>query len=136
MPLLADLVGLRQPGRDFVIDLIQVLEPKGVEMISRRKSLDAPETRMLETTRQDDMPVYPIFANDERGETHAHLKGDACFLGQNSDRAILSGNRQQLVEDGAHYGRCAFEMSGQRVTAARMRLIAICKLPPAIRATP
>ena len=136
MPLLADLVGLFKPGRDFVIYVIHVLEPKGVEMISRRKSLDAPETRMLEAARQDDMAVHPISANDERSETHPHLKCDPRFLGQDSDRAIFSGDRKQLVEDGAHRDRFAFEMRGQRGTAAGMRLIAIGESTAALWAAP
>ena len=136
MALLADLVSLRQPGRDFVIDLIHALEPKRVEMISRRKSLDTPETGMLETPRQDDMAVYPISANNERGETHAHVKGDPRFLGQDGDRSILAGHQNQFVEDGAHGGWFTAEMRGQRVTATGMRLIAIGKLPPALGAAP
>jgi hypothetical protein len=110
MPLLADLVGFREPGGDFVIDLIHGFEPKRVEMISRRESLNPPETRMLETTRQDDVAVHPVSANDERRETHAHVKGDARLFGQNSDRPILAGNREQFVKDSAHAGRFAAEM--------------------------
>jgi len=92
MPLFADLVGLRQPGRDFVIDLIHVLEPKGMEMISRRESFDAPETRILQPAREDDVAVDPIPANDERGETHADVKRYPRFLGENGDRPVLPGD--------------------------------------------
>src|SRR5688500_1971554 len=125
MALLADLVSLRQPGLNLVINLIHALEPKRVEMISRRERLDAAETRTLETPRQDDMAVYPISANDKCGETHAHVKGDPRFLGQDGDRSIPAGHRKQLVEDGAHGGWFAAEMRHQRVTAAGVRLIAI-----------
>jgi hypothetical protein len=134
--LLADLVCFGEPDRNFVIDLVNALEPKRVEMISRRESFDAPETGMFETTRQDDMAVYPISANDKRRETHPHMKCDPRLFGQNGDRPILSRDLKQLVEDGAHGGRFAFKMSSKRVTAARMRLIAIRKCPATVRTSP
>ena len=131
MSLLADAIGLGEPSGDFIIDLIHVREPKRVKMISRRKSLNAPETRIFEATRQDDVAVHPTSPNDKSRETHANLKGDPRLLGQDGNRAILLRDRYQLVEDGADGGRLAAEMRGQRVTAARMRLIPIGELPPA-----
>ena len=136
MTLLPNAVGLGQPGGDFVINIINAPEPKRVEMISRRKGFDAPEARILEATREHDVPVHPISPNNERGETHAHLKGNPRFFGQDSDRTVLLRDRKQLVEDRPHARRFAAEVRGQRVAAARVRLITIGKLPAAIRAAP
>ncbi len=82
MALLAYSVCFGEPGGDFVIDLIDALESKGVKMISRRESFDAPETGIFQATRQDHMPVHPVSPNDERRETHSDLEGNPCFLGQ------------------------------------------------------
>jgi hypothetical protein len=136
MPLLADLIGLGQPCRDFVIHLISALEAKGVEMIPRRKRFDAAKTRMLATARQDDVAVDPFSPNNKRSEAHPHLEGDARLLRQNSDRAIRFGEAAQFVEGRADVRRFSFEMRGERVTTARMRLIAISELPFAIRTSP
>src|SRR5688500_9416223 len=86
MALLAHAVCFGQPGGDFVINLIHGLESKGVQMISRRKGFDAPETGIFQATRQDYVAVHPVLTNDKRGETHADLEGNSRFLGQNGDR--------------------------------------------------
>jgi len=81
MPLFADAVGLGEPGSDFVIDLIHALETKGVQMISRRERFDSVETRICQATRQHNVAVDPIPANNKRGKTHSHLKCDPGFFG-------------------------------------------------------
>jgi hypothetical protein len=136
MSLLADTVGFSEPGGDFVIDLSHALEPKRVEMISRRKSFNAPEARIFEAAGEDDVAVHPVSPNDESREAHAHVKGDTRLFGEDGDRAIRPGDREEFVEDGADGGRFSSEMRRQGVTAARMRLITIGELPPAARAAP
>jgi hypothetical protein len=81
MPLLAHAISFSKPGGNFAINLIHVFEAKGVEMISGRKSFDAPEAWILEAAREDDVAIHPIPPDDKCREAHAHLKGDPRFLG-------------------------------------------------------
>src|SRR5205085_4110571 len=67
---------------------------------------------------------------------HSHLEGDTSFLRQDRDGAVQFCEVAQLVEDRADGRWLSFEMGSERITAARMRLIAICKLPFAVRASP
>jgi len=94
MALLSYSVGFGEPGGDFVIDVVHVLEAKGVEMISRGESLDAAKARVLQPPCQDDVAVDPILPDDERSETHANLKGDSRFLRQDDERPPLLCGRQ------------------------------------------
>ena len=94
MPLFAYPIGLGEPGGDFVIDLVDVLEAEGVEMISRRESFEPAETGVFQAPRQNHMAVHPVSSNDKRREAHSDLEGNSRFLGQNDDRAVLFGDRQ------------------------------------------
>jgi|GEM_PF-3820616 len=133
MALLAYLVGLREPGGDFVIDLLDALETKGVQMISRRESFDAAEARVLQASRQDDVAVNPILPDDESCETHANLKGDSHFLWKDDDRSTPLRDRQHFVEDRAQALRLSGEMRRERGAASTgVRLIPIRKLPPTL----
>ena len=50
MALLAHAVRFGEPSGHFGVDLVDISEPKGVEMISRRKSFDPAEARVFEAT--------------------------------------------------------------------------------------
>ena len=89
MALLADLISLGEPPRDFVVNFFHARKTKRVEMVAGRKRFDPAKARIFETSRQDHMAVHPFLANDDRGETHPNLKRDPRFLGQNDDRAVL-----------------------------------------------
>jgi len=137
MTLLAHSVGFGEPGGDFVVDLIDLLETKGVEMISRRESFDATEARIFQASRQDDVAVDPILPDDERSETHSDLEGDPRLFREDDDGSVPFCDRQQFVEDRAHARRLSCEMGRECVAAAaRVRLIAISEPAPAFRAAP
>jgi hypothetical protein len=136
MPLFPYAVGLREPGSDFVVNLLHAFEAKCVKMISWRKSLDAPEAWTLEPSGEDNVAVHPLLPNDKCGEAHADLKGDPRLFGQDGDWAVPFGEQQKSVEDGADGCRLAGKVGGQRVTAACVGLIPIRKLPPAFGAPP
>jgi hypothetical protein len=137
MTLLAYSIRFGEPTHDFVIDLLYAPETERVKMISWRKSLDAPKAGMLKPARQHDMPIHPIPSNNKRREAHAHLKCDPRLLGHDSDRPILSRDQKQLIEDGPHVRRFPLKVRGKRVTrAARMRLITVRELPPALLTAP
>jgi hypothetical protein len=136
MPLFAHSIGFGEPSYDLLVDVVDALETKRVEMISRRESFDAAKARILQTTRQHNVAVHPVSADNEGGETHAHVKRDPGFLRQDSDRSGFLRDGQQLVEDCADGFRLAGKMRGERVATAGVRLIAIREGPSATRTTP
>ena len=89
MTLLADAICFSEPVSDLVVNLLDAFESKSVKMISRRKSFDPAEARGLQTPRQDNMAVDPIVPNDERRETHPHLKRDSSFLREDGHWSVL-----------------------------------------------
>ena len=110
MALLANSIGLGQPGGDFAVNLLHALETKRVQMISGRERLDPPKARIFQAAREHDMAVHPIPPDYKRRETHPDVKRDPRFLGQDADRAVLFRNVQQPVEDCTHLCRLAGEM--------------------------
>jgi hypothetical protein len=68
MPLLADLIGFREPTRDLIVDLVNALEAESVEMIAGRKCFHATEARILEPPRR---------SKPKAREENQRLAGDA-----------------------------------------------------------
>ncbi|HET9410952.1 MAG TPA: hypothetical protein VFO75_03620 [Candidatus Dormibacteraeota bacterium] len=136
MPLLADPVGLGQPGRDLVIDLRRVDEPEAVDLVARRDDFDASEARTVQAARQHDVAVNPMSPQSEGRKAHADLKGDAGLLGQHLDGTCLPCDRQQLPEGPHNLGVFAREMVPQTDLAADVKLVAIRKAPTAGRTGP
>jgi hypothetical protein len=125
MALLADAIRLGEPRRDFIPDLIDLLESKRMQMISRRESLDAPKARIIQAPRQNHVAVHPVLADDERGKTHPDLESNPRFLWQNRDRPVLLRDFQQLVEDRANTFRLTGKVRRQCMSSTGVRLIAI-----------
>jgi hypothetical protein len=125
MTLLADAIRFGKPARDFIVDLIDLLESKGVKMIARRKCFDAAEARIIQAPRQNNVAVHPVSANDERGKTHSDLKRDPSLLGQNRDRSVLLRDFQQLVENRADIFRLTGKVRRERMSPTGVGLIAI-----------
>jgi hypothetical protein len=110
MALFADSIGFGEPPRDFVVDLVDALETKGVEMIPRRESFDPAETRILQAPGQNNVAVDPVSPDHESSETHPDLERDPGFLRQDSDGSVLLRQGQEPIEDGARRLRFALEM--------------------------
>jgi hypothetical protein len=136
MALLADAICLSEPRCDFIVDLIDLLESKRMQMISRRESFDAAKARILQAPRQNNVAVHPVLPNDECCETHPNLESDPRFLWQNRDRSVLLRNFQELVEDGADIFRLTGKVRRECMSPAAVRLISIGELPSAIRTPP
>jgi len=136
VPLFAHSIGFGEPRCDFVIDFLGTLESKGVKMISGRERFDPAKAGVFQTARQHDVAINPVLADNERGETHADLKGDARLLGKHDDWSVAFSDAAQFVKNRADSCGFAGEMGSKCVTAARMRLISIRELSPALRATP
>ena len=130
MPLFADSIGLRQPRGDFCINVIDVLEAKGVQMVSRRKRFNAPKARMLEATRDADVAVHPIPSNERR--QNSRLERNACLFLQHVTGPWLA--------EGRNLSKCrTFAASPERskggTTTARVRLIRFAHCRTLRRAT-
>jgi hypothetical protein len=67
--LLANLIGLGQPGRDLVVDLVQLRQPEMVDVVARRERLDAAEAGVLQPAGQHHVAVD----QRRRGVTAAKL---------------------------------------------------------------
>ena len=120
MALLTNLICLGQPCGHFRIHVINALEPKGMQMISRRERFDAPEAAIFNATREHDMAVDPVSSNNERGKTHPNLKRNPCLFREDDDWPVFPGDPQELVENSANGRRLSFEMGRKRVAATRM----------------
>jgi hypothetical protein len=134
--LFAHPISLSKPSFHLGIDVIRALEPEGVQMISRRENLDAAKTGIVQAAREHDVTINPVPSDNERGETHSHLKRNSCFLGEHGDRPVFPGNALQLSENLPDLRRLSLEVRSKRVIAARMGLIPICELAAAFRAPP
>jgi hypothetical protein len=77
------------------------------------------------------MPCDPVSPYRKLRERHACLKRNACFLGQDCNRAKRSKFREKGVEDGSDLGRLALEVPLQVLKATTMLLISIREVAPA-----
>jgi hypothetical protein len=77
MVLLADAVGLAKPGQQFCVQVFTRREAEGVDVIARGDGFDLRETWIFQAPVQHDVAHNAIASQAHRGETHAHLKGNA-----------------------------------------------------------
>ena len=69
-------------------------------------------------------------------ERHADLKGDPRFLGNDPNRTDFANRCNYDVKERADRRRLAFEMMGEVVPGAGVRLIAVRKSSPTLFTTP
>jgi hypothetical protein len=135
--LLADLVRLAHPGNEGVIDVLGLLEPKGVQVILRGKGLDLSEAWVIQAACEDDVAIEPFLPWCDLRERHSHLKRDAGLFGQDDDRADgLNCSGDAVVDrsnDRVAVCKVVFEVV-QR--AAGVRLVSIGEDALALRAAP
>src|SRR5690242_12075863 len=81
MLLLADEVRLRHPAPKVGVDVARMREPEGVNVVPRRYGLNRTKARMIQSSREHDMPIDPTTSRRQLGEGHAYLEGDTRFLG-------------------------------------------------------
>jgi hypothetical protein len=102
MFLLSHCIRFADPRRKLIIEFGQTVEPKRVQMISRRKSLNAGKARMLNTARENkvtDEVVTPHLHSDER---HPHLKSYAGVFWQHLHWPTFLNHRGERVEQLPH----------------------------------
>jgi len=85
--LLADLVGFAEPGENFAVHFLARIETEGMHVVARRDVFNLGETRIFRAPVQHDVTNESIAPEAHGGETHAHLKCDARFFGQDARTA-------------------------------------------------
>jgi len=136
VPLLADGVSLLKPGIQFRVHLLDPLQPKVVDVVSRRDGIDPPEAGMLEPARQDHVAVDPIAPRSQLRERHSDLEGDPCLFWQNPNRTNSANACANGIEDGTNAGILAGEVRCEVVSSARVLLVSIGERALAARAHP
>lgn len=129
-------IGLCQPRSEICVDIAQLRESECMHVISRRERLDDAKARMVETSGKHHMAIKPCPTRSDLGERHAHLKGDAGLLGQNSHGAYRPEGGDHAPKERPNRGWLTTKMMGERESAAGVRLIAIGEGPPALPASP
>ncbi len=136
MLLLADCICFANPCSKFVVEFRQTVQPKRVQMISRRESFNPQKAWALHASRENkvtDEIVVPHLHGDER---HTHLKGDARFLWQHFYGTTFPDHFREGIEYVAHVRALSGEVRLQTDIAARVTLVAIGEAPAAFRAKP
>lgn len=136
MLLIADQIRLGEPFPELFVDISRLTQPEYVHVISRGERLDAPEPRMIDAARENEMAVEPSVARGDLRERHAHLERDARLLGQNTDRTDRANRRHHLVEQRTNCRRLAAKMMAEREAATGVCLVAVGERPPACVAFP
>src|SRR4029453_1553202 len=82
-------IGLGEPPRHLVVDLLRTLESELVEVVAGGERLNAPKTCVLEPAGENDVCVDPAFPQRHGREAHSQLEGDAGLLGDDDHRPAL-----------------------------------------------
>jgi len=136
MGLLAHAVGLGQPARNFLIDLIGAEQTEDVHVIAGTVGLDCAEAGILQAPGEHDMTVKPLRAWGEGSEAHADLQSDPGLLRKHGQRSVAAGHLHDPVEGRSDLTMLADEVRVEVIVATRMALIAVGELTAALRATP
>jgi hypothetical protein len=91
---------------------------------------------MLETAREHNMAIEPICARGDLRKRHPHLEGDARSFGKHANWTEFVNCPNYLVEQFTNLRPPAREMVREIVATAGVRLVAIRKITPALRAPP
>lgn len=82
MLLLADCIRFANPCGKFVVEFRQTIQPKRVQMISRREGFNPQKAWALSASRENKVTDEIVVAHLHDDERHTHLKSDARFLWQ------------------------------------------------------
>ena len=126
MALLADGIGLRQPGAELQIHLLRLREAKNVDVIARGEAVDAAEPRRVEAPAKHEVPIEPATTGSQLCERHSGLKRNAGLFRQDPDRPEGDEAVDDAIEQGANVARLTAKMIGYRAEGpASMRLVAV-----------
>lgn len=107
-----------------------------MDMIARRDVFDFGETWMIEATGEHDVTDETVSPEHDDCKTHAHLKGNPRFLGDNTDGATALHKFREFEEECDPVRALSGEVLAQRKARAEMGLIAVRKEPSTFRAFP
>ena len=137
MSLLAHRVRFTHPRDEGRVDVSETLEPKRMQVIAWRERLDLSKSWMLETPRENHVPIEPSFARRHLRERHPYLERDARLLGENDHRPDSSHRVGDAIEELAHDRLATGKVMVEVVQiGAGVRLIPIGESTTAPRARP
>jgi hypothetical protein len=110
MPLLAHLIRLEEPGAEFVIDILDVVQPEYVHVIPRRVGLDFAKPPALDAPGQNKVAIEPSPSRRDLRKRHPHLKRNPSLLRQHTNRTDASDLGTNGVEEAANLRWLAFKV--------------------------
>lgn len=136
MLLRPDFIRLPSPLGEFRVQVRSGVEAERVQMISRRVRLDSQKPGVFHAAPENEMADQVLLAGGHGCKRHPHLKRDARFLREDSDRPEALEERQKRVEEFPDFGILSLEMWLQTVPATGVALIAVGEASSALRAVP
>jgi len=80
MPLLADAIGLGDPGRERSVEVLGARDPEVVDVIAPGDGVHAEETRMSMHRGKDEVTPKAALLHRDGHERHADVECDPGFL--------------------------------------------------------
>ena len=136
MLLLSHRIRLREPGPELRVNVLRLLDPECMQVISRGERLNAPKSGTLAAAREDDVAVEPPATRRHLSKGHANVERDARLLRKNLDRPEVANCGHHRVEKRANFCWLALEVVCEIVAPARVRLIAVREFAAASLAAP
>lgn len=136
MFLLPYFVGLADQALEFIIQLVKGPNPKVMNMISGRKRIDFMKTRIFDTAVKHQVAGEPLLLERYGGKNHPNLKSDSCPGRRHLHGAAPIHKVHESAVQPDDILALPLEMRLDRDHDARVRLIPICKQPPAATASP
>lgn len=118
--LLPHGICLSEPRAKLAVDLVELLEAEGMEMVAWGERLYAPESGILEASREHDVAIEPGAARRHLREGHAHVERDARLLGEDLHWPDVADGGHHGVEQRANLRRLPGEMVLEIVASARV----------------
>jgi hypothetical protein len=107
-----------------------------MDVVARGERLDLREAGILESSRQEHLGVHPIPSQHDVGKSHAHLKSDSRFIGNQDDRPAPPEQLYESLVKRERQRTLALQIFTDRDARAEMKLIAVAEEPPALPALP
>lgn len=134
--LLSHRIRLGEPRAKLGVDVSELFQAEGVQVVAWGERLDAAESGMLEPPCEHQVTIEPAAPRRHLRERHAHVKCDAGLFRKHFHRPDGANGGHHGVEQCANLRRLPGEMVREIVTSTGMGLIAIRELTTAACASP
>src|SRR5215472_2623716 len=132
-----DLVGLRQPRGELIVDVLGCIQPELMDDIAHRYGLDAREPGAGDVPGQNQVAGQPLASWHESSKAHPGVQRDSRLLRKDLDRAERIDHRERAIEGRPHGGRRPVEVPVKITEGrARVRLVPVGEGAPARTAFP